>query len=39
MRKQDDEPMFTRWDMFFFGICVGSVVGNLLLYLLIDFFM
>lgn len=39
MKKQDNGPIFTRWDMFFLGICVGSTVGNLLLYLLIDFFM
>lgn len=37
--KEKKEPIFTRWDMFFLGICVGSTVGNLLLYLLIDFFM
>lgn len=39
MKKQDNEPMFGRWDMFFLGICVGSTVGNALIYLLLEFFM
>ena len=37
MKKQDNEPIFTRWDMFFLGICVGSVIGNALLYFILDF--
>lgn len=39
MRKQDDEPIFGRWDMFFLGMCLGATVVNLLLYTLLDFFM
>lgn len=37
--KKDKDPLFGRWDMFFLGICVGSTVGNALLYLLLEFFM
>jgi len=38
MKEKDDEPIFGRWDMFFLGICLGSTMGNLVLYVILQFF-
>ena len=35
--KEKDE-IFSKKDMFILGICVGSIIGNALMYFIIDFF-
>ena len=37
MKEKDDEPIFGRWDMFFLGICLGSALGNVIFYFLLDY--
>lgn len=36
--KKDREHILSRTELFFVGMVVGSIVGNALVYFLIDYF-
>jgi len=35
--KEEKDEMFSKKDVFILGICVGSIIGNALMYFLIDY--